>query len=136
VISRWSLPNYGQLSSLYYRYPVTCGGRFFGGILGAVNGLLIISLVRAYLSGSNLPGAGDDGTAAVTTGDIVVQAVEVPRTTIVDSYLPWLFIALGFFMLIVAVRSRVVILSEKGYRKIDYQAPLGYQKVDVAVKDG
>lgn len=135
VVSRWSLPSYGRLSLPYYGYPVTCSGRFFGSILGAINGFLIISLVRAYLNGSNLPGVASDQTAASTAGDVVIQAVEVPRTTILDSYLPWFFIALGIFILILAVRSRVVIESEKGFRKVDYRAPLGYRKIDVVVKD-
>ena len=41
-----------------YAYTVRPTGSILGGLLGGLNGFLIINLIREYLDGRNLPGGG------------------------------------------------------------------------------
>ncbi|MCB0155135.1 MAG: hypothetical protein KDF65_10095, partial [Anaerolineae bacterium] len=117
-------------------YAVTPIGRLLGGLLGGVNGFLILGLVREYIDGRALPGrtppettislAGSSsfGTASQT---LSIQAVNLPNFTILDSYVPWLIIGLGFMILFAAVWTRIRIDSKPGAgRKITYTPPYGY----------
>ena len=52
IVSRSSLPNYGAGQG----YAVRPTGSLLGGLLGGLNGLIIVNLVREYLDGRNLPG--------------------------------------------------------------------------------
>lgn len=130
LVSRMSMPNYGRLGPSYSGYYVTGQASLLGGLLGGINGWLIVSLVRAYLDGGKLPG-GSGRTASET---VIIQATNVPFTSITDSFLPWFFIGLGILIFIVAIRSRIVILTDKdGYRKIDFLSPVGYERQTVVV---
>jgi len=117
-------------------YVPTLRGSLLGALIGGFNGLLIINLIREYLDGSRLlGGAAALARRAAPAGSL--QAIEVPNFTIMESFLPWVFIALGFIVLFAAFRNRVVFLKDKdGYRKIDYRAPLGYNKHEMSPKKG
>jgi hypothetical protein len=131
LIGRLSLPGSGRRAAIYSGYVVTLGGSLLGALLGALNGWLIISLVRSYLDGRNLPGGSETaaiGMAMPPSDQVVIQAVDVPNATILDGFLPWLFVAIGLVVLLFAIRSRVVILEDKGFRRVEYRPPLGYKK--------
>jgi hypothetical protein len=128
LIGRLAMPSSGRRADEYAGYVVTFGGSLFGALLGAINGWLIISLVRSYLDGRNLPGGGDTIAAAIAppVDQVAVQAVGVPVASIADS--PWLFVAIGVAIFLMALKARVAVKENKGFRKIDYKPPLGYEK--------
>lgn len=100
-----------------------------GGVLGAFNGFLILSLIIGYLNGTAVPGA-----SGLTTGG-TLQAVAVPNFTLTESFVPWIFIAIAVLVLLAAVSNRVGIKRDKeGFTKVDINPPTGYRKVDVIVK--
>ncbi len=132
LFSRFSLPAHSRLLPSYSGYYVSRRASLLGGLLGGLNGWLIISLIRAYADGRLLPGGGGSPNGA--SDSIVIQAVNVPVTSITDSFLPWFFISFGVLILLIALRSRVVLKKDKdGYRKIDRLSPLGYQKTEITV---
>jgi hypothetical protein len=137
LVGRLGLPGSARNSGKYNGYVVTWGGRLFGALLGAINAWLIVSLVRAYVDGSNLPGGGNStiamsSTASTPANAVMLQATNVPSASIVDSFLPWLFAGLGVLVLIIALKSRYGIKETKGFRKMVYKAPPGYQKAKVS----
>ncbi|MBN1995681.1 MAG: hypothetical protein JW953_23540 [Anaerolineae bacterium] len=133
LFGRLSMPGSGRRGD-YSGYVVTCGGGLFGVLLGAVNGWLIISLIRAYLDGRNLP-AGSEmasiGMASPVADQIAIQAVNVPNASILDSFLPWLFVGISLAVLVAAFKSRVAVRENKGFRKIDFRPPPGYAKTKI-----
>jgi hypothetical protein len=131
IISRSVLPASGQQYPPYTGYIVTYGGSIFGAALGALNGWLIISLVQTYLEGVNLPSDGQVKTA-VFSDRMLIQAVNVPTATILDSFMPFLFVTIGLIVFIVAVQSRIGIHHEKGFRRIAYKSPLGHKKFRIS----
>jgi hypothetical protein len=133
LVGRAALPGSGRRAGTYSSYVVTCGGRIFGLLLGALNGWLIVSLARAYLDESRLPGGQGDVVAAFLSSpspanDVVIQAVDVPTASVLDSFLPWLFMGIGAAVFIAALMGRYGIHEEQGFRRIEYKPPLGYQK--------
>jgi hypothetical protein len=131
LIGRSSLPASGQVSPPYFGYVTTWIGSLFGAFLGGLNGWLIISLIRAYLSGDNLPGG--PGPTAASSPDVLVQAVAVPSATILDSFLPWFFMAVALVVFLSALKSRVTVLKDReGFRRIEYRSPPGYRKTEIA----
>lgn len=139
LVSRLLLPNTIK-KSRGYAYVVRPTGSILGGLMGALNGFLIVNLVREYLDGRNLPAAGppaelamaESGRAMATASSgVTVQAVEMPGFTILDSSLPWILMGIGFLVLLVILKNRVGLHSRNGFRKIDYKVPYGYQKIDI-----
>ena len=126
----------GRLMLRQSHYLVRPSGSILGALLGAVNGFLIINLIREYLDGRNLPGgqlpteisaAGSSGVAGTASSGVTLTAVNVPSFTILDSYVPWVIIGLGFFVFLALLRNRVTWQSKKGYRKIGVKSPYGYR---------
>jgi hypothetical protein len=139
LIARTALPGSGRQVGAYSSYLVTCSGRIFGLLLGALNGWLIISLARAYLDGSRLPGGQGNAAAAFSSlpssvNGVTIQAVDVPTASILDSFLPWLFVGIGAAVFIAALLGRYGIHEEQGFRRMDYKPPLGYQKTNISSK--
>ena len=100
-----------------------------GGVLGAFNGFLILSLIIGYLNGTALPGA-----SGLTAGG-TLQAVAVPNFTLTESFVPWIFIGIAILVLLAAVSNRVAVKRDKdGFTKVDINPPTGYRRVDVMVK--
>ncbi|MCP4357196.1 MAG: hypothetical protein GY796_04155, partial [Chloroflexi bacterium] len=147
LIGRFGLPHwYRELkkaNNKYSRYDVTFGGSILGGLIGAMNGFLVISLIGAYMTGRNLPLASGfspaalaaDGAAGTISSGAYVKATEVPNFTILDSFLPWILMAFGVFILLVALKSRVGVVKDKdGFRRVERKAPKGYEKIDLTKK--
>lgn len=113
-------------------------GSILGGLVGGLNGLIIINLVREYLDGRNLPGSSGtlpteitmagEGGARVASSGIAVQATQVPDFTILDSFLPWIIIIGGLLIFWAALINRIGISSKDGFRKVDYRQPFGYRR--------
>ena len=138
IFSRTTLP--GGIIQPGMRYAPTPTGSVLGGLIGGLNGFLIMNLIREYLDGRNLPGgllteiapAGGGGSVGIASSGVAIRAVEVPNFTILDSFLPWIIIGGGLLILLAVLRSRVGIHSNRGFRKINYKVPYGYKKVAVA----
>jgi hypothetical protein len=134
LISRYSLPDYGEGRG----YAVRPTGGLLGAILGGFNGFIIVNLVREYLDGRNLPGGGTTppteisavgGSIGIASSDVSVRAVQLPSTTILDSFLPWVIIAVGIIVVIMALKTRIGLpKSSKGFRRIDFKEPYGYKR--------
>jgi hypothetical protein len=115
-------------------YRPTLWASLLGAAIGALNGFVIISLLNAYLNGSNLPGATAAGTAAAPAPGII-ETVAVPNFVITESFLPWMLIGIGLLVFVAAISSRVAVRKDKdGFVKIDYTPPPGYEGVDITVK--
>jgi uncharacterized membrane protein YkvI len=123
------------------RYTTTPIGSVLGGLIGGLNGFLILNLVREYLDGRNLPGSslsteissvGGERTLGLASSGVDVKAIQVPSFTLLDSFLPWIFIALGALIFLAVLRSRLGLHSQKGFRRIDYKIPYGYKAILVA----
>jgi hypothetical protein len=133
LAGRIILPGSSQAARTYQAYAVTRGGCLLGGLLGAFNGWLMVSLVRTYLAGGHLAGASRAAAAlSAPPNEVMIQAVNVPNATIMDSFLPWLFAGVGLAAFFAVFNSRVALKTDKdGFSKTDFKPPLGYQKYSV-----
>jgi hypothetical protein len=139
LIARLALPGTaGQAPGKYYTAGLV--GRLLGLFMGALNGFLILSLVREYLDGRALPGNTAPQSAIAIAGNstfgpasttLTVQAVNLPSFTILDSYLPWLVIGLGVLIFAVALKTRIRVARSQMGSKIEYVPPYGYRPVEV-----
>lgn len=125
LVGRYRMRSSGSLSFPYFGYVVTRRASILGGILGGLNGLLIVNLIQSYLDGRRLPG-GENATPRVAQ-EVLLQAVEVPSVSITDGFFPWFLMGLGLVAVLVAIRSRLQLVRDKkeGYRKIDLKTPIG-----------
>lgn len=113
---------------------VTVVGSVLGGLLGAFNGFLVVSLVREYLDGRALPGTQTQlpteiqlqGGAVVgrAAPGFTIQATELPRFTILDSILPWILIGVGLLIFIAVIRTG---FGFRGFG-VDRRTPPGYRR--------
>lgn len=134
LIGRAWLPNRIRRAGYYYTYAVTPIGSFFGGLLGGLNGFLIINLVREYLTGSNLP-LGEQPTTEIAmsaeesvrlaSSGVAIALTELPRFTVLNNLLAWIVIGFGLLIALMALRTRTTI---KRLRVADYKRPWGYQR--------
>ena len=113
-------------------FTVTPMGSTLGGLVGAFNGFVAISLIREYLKETNLPQTlsteiASSRTAGVASSGVGFQAVSVPNVSILDSFLPWIIIVAGILLFLMAMNNRVGLSAKDGFRKIDYREPLGYR---------
>jgi hypothetical protein len=131
LINRLLLP--GGIRRQGYAYSVTPIGAILGALIGGLNGFIIANLVLEYFTGRNLPGQAPPTEIALSGGQTVAipssAASNFPDFTILDSYVPWVIIGLGFLLLVAVLRSRVGIRSRNGFRRIDYRVPYGYEMV-------
>jgi hypothetical protein len=68
-------------------------------------------------------------TGGVASPGVAVRAAELPGFTILDGALPWIFIAIGLLIFMIAMKNRYVLHKDKnGFRKLYYLAPYGYKK--------
>jgi hypothetical protein len=135
IIGRSSLPNYGSGRGYEVRPPASV----LGGLLGGLNGFILMGLIREYLNGSNLPGGGPaslptevvesgGSVAGVASTDVVIKAVDIPAFTLLDSYLPWVLVGLGVVVFFMAITSRVAISRNKGFVSVKGREPYGYRQ--------
>ncbi|MCB9078970.1 MAG: hypothetical protein H6631_15305 [Anaerolineaceae bacterium] len=131
-----------NLAQTGVRYAPTCLGSVFGGLLGALNGLIILNLIREYLDGRNLPGGAlptdisqASGNIGVSASSFALRISDIPQFTILDSFIPWIFVGTGALLIIILLRNRVrFVKSSQGFRRIDRLKPYGYKEIDVKVK--
>jgi hypothetical protein len=131
LVSRFSLPDHGPGNG----YAVRPVGSILGGLVGGLNGLIIINLVREYVDGRNLPAGtsfsaqtAGGGSMGIASSGVTIQAVQVPNYTILDSYLPWIIIIIGLLIFFAALKNRVGLSRQNGFSKVDYKEPLGYRR--------
>jgi hypothetical protein len=116
LLSRLLLPNRIRDKSSYVVYPVTAIGKFLGGLLGGLNGFLIINLVREYIDGRNLPSGTDVATAnaaiagqaaSVASSGVDFGFTELPNYSQFNSTWAWVVMGLGFLLSLVVLRQRL-----------------------------
>lgn len=136
LLSLFFLPTGHRRKFPYQVYSVTWSGALLGGLLGLLNGWIITSLFREYLVGQSLPN-GDLATGIApaqqsTAFQPLVQALQTPTNTILDSFVPWLVIIFGLFLAAAAAKSRILVERNKqGFTKVQLKAPLGYERIDL-----
>jgi hypothetical protein len=117
LLSRLLLPNSLSSARTYYTYAVTPLGSFLGGLLGGLNGFLIINLIKEYMTGSSLPATSQPATEVAAAGGRVIgvassgvgfQATDLPAFTTLTPLFGWLVVMFGLFMLFLIIRSRVI----------------------------
>ncbi len=96
--------------------------RLFGGILGLINGFIILSLLREYILRRFLPESGVSAAAAVPD-TITVTVSNVPEASIMDGLTFWAVLIGGLLVVILALGTRFKYTSGKVVR----QTPLGYR---------
>jgi hypothetical protein len=117
-----------------YGYEVRPVASILGGLLGGLNGFIIMGLIGQYMTGANLPGGGSKLPVDVTAAGVAdasnyifFRVGDLPTFSLLDSYLPWILIILGLAVFLAAVKTRVVYVSDsKGYRQIKTKSPYGY----------
>ena len=124
ILNRFLLPGTARQGAVYTATPM---GSILGALLGGLNGFIIANLILEYLLG----GAEQPTEIAVSGGQNVVVAsgIDYPAYSILEGYLPWIIIGLGFLLLVAVLRNRVGIHNRNGYRRIDYRVPYGYEMV-------
>lgn len=143
LIGWLTLPNrfQGPKGIVYVTTPLA---GILGGLIGGFNGLLVISLVREYLDGRNLPGGGTSlpseitmtgggGTTGIASSGVSLQATQLPNFTVLDSFLPWIIILIGVLFFLAVIKNRIDIKTDKNkFRKFEYRPPFGYRRAEYA----
>lgn len=134
LLSRIFLPQWARTGQVYEVTPL---GGFLGALLGGLNGFLIVNLIREFIYGRFLPGGGlpteiavaqDGADFARASSGVGIRATGVPSFTIFDSFIPWVLIGLGVFLLLALLRTRVTLANTKGFRRLNYLVPYGYRR--------
>ena len=139
LISRSSLPNQIRHRGTQYAYVVSPLGAFLGGLLGGLNGFLIVNLVREYLTGTNLPTgptqvaaglASTNNTLGIASSGVDFRVADLPSFTVLTNPLAWLVVGFGVIVLLAVLSNRVVVgRSGRGLR-----TPRGYARYKVEKK--
>ncbi len=96
---------------------ISIGARIFGGILGAINGIIVVNLVKEFILGRFFEDAPAAATA-IAPDTVSVTVNQVPTENLLTAA-PLLIIGLGILVLALVVANR---LSRKGRR-----LPWGYK---------
>ena len=96
----------------------TLAGRIFGGILGAINGFLVVNLVKEYIVGRFFPETGLTAQTAAPD-QLSIAVTGVPPESVFSDTAQLLVIGLGVVILALILANRV---SRKGTRN-----PWGYK---------
>jgi len=127
ILNRFLLPGAARQGAVYTATPM---GSILGALLGGLNGFIIANLILEYLVGGALPGEEPATEIAASGGQtLVASGIDYPAYSILQGYLPWIIIGLGFLLLVAVLRNRVGIHNRNGYRRIDYRVPYGYEMV-------
>ena len=94
--------------------------RLLGGTLGAVNGFIVLSLLRQYLlTLLHLPASG--GVSAAQAGQVTQQVTvgvkNLPPIGLTTGFTPWIFLAFGFMVFVFLVRELATRRSRQQQRK-------------------
>jgi len=139
IVSRLLLPNHLRIGGSYNVYVVTPLGRILGGLLGGLNGFLIVNLVREYLDGRNLPPGGSQpiteitaagGSVGIASSGVGLEVIDLPGFVITNNAISWLIVGLGVLLFFFVVSSRMNIRRIRTARW-----PLGYAKADIRRKE-
>jgi hypothetical protein len=96
----------------------TLAGRIFGGILGAINGFLVVNLVKEYIVGRFIPETGLSAQTA-SPDQLSIAVTDVPPESVFSDTAQLLVLGLGVIVLALILANRV---SRKGARN-----PWGYK---------
>jgi hypothetical protein len=135
LISRSALPSQLRYRAGYYAYAVNPLGAFLGGLLGGLNGFLIINLVREYLTGTNLPvgsaplsteiASAANNTLGIASSGVDFRVTDLPSFTILTNPVAWLVVAFGVVIFWIVLSNRVVLnRTARGLR-----TPRGYARI-------
>jgi hypothetical protein len=125
------------LGRLTFGHQPTGFGKALGGLVGGLNGFLVLNIIREYLDGRALPGQTPPASALRLVGsssfgpaasDISIRVTGLPNFTILDSIIPWLTVGLGLLFFFSVFRTRFGIASNKDGRKLVAQVPPFYKK--------
>ncbi len=124
LVSRFLVPGRGIVNVV---------GSVLGGLVGAFNGFIVVNLVREYLDGRSLPGGttgpvteiqlAGQSVAGVASPGLTIQAVDLPRFTILDSLIPWIVIGIGLLIFVALLRTGFGFQGVRVTRRV----PPGYQ---------
>ena len=101
---------------------ITPIARLFGGVLGLVNGFIILSLAREYILRRFLPGSGISAASAVPD-QVTITISNVPQSSIMDGFTAWAVIIAGVLVVVLAFGTRYEYQSGK----LKPRTPLGYK---------
>ena len=132
------------ISRLAINREPTLTGKLLGTGLGAINGFLVLSLMREYIDGRALPGgrevaqaAGFENTSSLAPPlqNMSLEIARLPSNTVLDSVIPWLIIGTGILFLFALLKSRVMVASNKdGGKKVTTRIPPFYKSPKPAPK--
>jgi len=97
---------------------ITLGGRIFGGILGAINGFIVVNLVKEFIVGRFFPETGLTAQSAAPD-QLSVAITGVPPETVFTDTSRLLVVGFGVVILALVLANR---LTAKGKRR----DPWGY----------
>lgn len=139
LLTRNMLPN-RIMKPPYTTYPVTPLGAFLGGLLGGLNGFLIINLVREYLTGSFLPLSPATEIASVAgqtvgtaSAGVDFLVTDLPGFTSLDTMAAWIVIGFGFLIALIAFKN---VGTPSGYQKWKIQKKTEGKKVLIITNQG
>ncbi len=120
-------------------YAPTFVGSISGGLLGALNGFILINLIKAYLTGASLPTSSmasssqyaSPASSSMGVASVGFQATAVPQYSILDSFIPWIVILIGMGLFAAALGTR---FSRQGLNVSAKKIPPGYKGYDVVLK--
>ncbi len=104
-------------------------GSALGGLVGGLNGFILINLMREYLDGRGLPGGvsptggislASNSAVGMASPGVALQATNLPRFTILDGWTPWMIIIIGLLILFSLLRTRYSLQGLKVNRKVPY----------------
>ena len=127
------------ISRLAINREPTLTGKLLGSGLGAINGFLVLSLIREYVDGRALPEGREVAQAAgievvgkssfaQPLQTMSLDIVGLPTNTVLDNVLPWLIAGMGLLFLFALFKTRVGVASNKeGGKKITTRVPPFYK---------
>jgi hypothetical protein len=104
-------------------YQVAPLGAIMGGVLGAVNGFIISSLVKEYLLGRILPGETFTAAAAAPTDAVSLQVKGLSGPALGSGVLFWVILLIGLLVLIFLISTRFQFVD----RMLKGSAPAGHK---------
>ena len=86
---------------------MSAAARLIGGLLGVYNGIVVLTLVREFMIGRFLPGAGDMSAAAAAPTSVAVEVMNLPETSFAEAPVVWFLIGGGCLVFLAAIITSV-----------------------------